>query len=183
MASQEPRSEGAIVGVAENGNSAELVTVAPGGRLLDRRHIDLTPKGTPTHPHHHEGSWAMGRYLDSPWAKPTTLAEAIALVERVQLLAAKGARESLEALVTAIATPIVGIALRQCPELPPTIEARIADNRAQAMADSVMYRKALASAAEARGWVVCWYDRERVFAAAAAALEREDIDSLLQQMG
>lgn len=151
--------------------------------MLDRRHIELTPQGTPTHPHHHEGSWAMGRYLDSPWAKPTTLAEAIALVERVQLLAAEGARESLEALAAAVATPIVGISLRQCPELPATIEARIADNRAQAMADSVMYRRALASAAKARGWVVNWYDRERVFAAAAAALEREDLDSFLQQMG
>jgi hypothetical protein len=40
----------ASVGVAEHGNSAELVTVARGGELLDRRRIDLT-SGLPTHPH------------------------------------------------------------------------------------------------------------------------------------
>ena len=68
----------AAVGVTEHGNSAVLVTVARGGELLDRRRIDLTEK-LPTHPHHHQGSWAVGRYLDSPWAKPISLADAIAL--------------------------------------------------------------------------------------------------------
>ena len=70
-----------------------------------------------------------------------------------------------------------------CPELPPTTEERIADNRAQTVADSVMYREALASAAEARGWSVHWYERERVFLDAAAALGREDIDVFLYAMG
>lgn len=46
-----------------------------------------------------------------------------------------------------------------------------------------MYREALASAAEARGWSVHWYDRERVFHDAAVALGREDIDVLLNAMG
>ncbi|WP_437727020.1 hypothetical protein [Sorangium sp. So ce861] len=73
----------ATVGVAEHGNSAVLVTVAPGGELLDRRRVDLTDPGLPTHPHHHEGSWAVGRYRDSPWARPISLADAVALVERV----------------------------------------------------------------------------------------------------
>lgn len=179
---KELRSRSAIVGVAENGNSAVLVTIA-GGKLLDRRSIDLTPPGTPTHPHHHEGSWAMGRYLDSPWARPTTLSEALALVKRVQELAAEGARQSLEALAASVEMPIVGISLRVCPELPATAEARIADNRAQTVADSVMYRQALATAAEARGWSVHWYEPERVRADAARALGRKDIDSFLQAMG
>jgi hypothetical protein len=50
----------ATVGVAEQGNSAVLVTVTPGGELLDRRRIDLTDHDLPTHPHHHEGRgrWA-----------------------------------------------------------------------------------------------------------------------------
>ena len=61
--------------------------------------------------------------------------------------------------------------------------ARIADNRAQTMADTVMYREALAAAAEARGWSVHWYDRERVFRDAAAVLGREDIDAFLYAMG
>ena len=173
---------GAIVGVVENGNSAVLVTVA-GGRVLDRRQIDLTPPGTPTHPHHHEGSWAVGRYLKTPGAKPTSLPEAVALVERVRGLAEQGARESLEALAAAVPVPIAGVALRECPELPPTIEARIADNRAQTYADTVMYRKALAGAAEARGWSVHWYDRERVALAAAVAVGCDDIDAHLRELG
>jgi hypothetical protein len=171
------------VGVAENGNSAVLVTVAHGGELLERRSIDLTERGLPTHPHHHEGSWAVGRYLNTPGARALSLADAVALVERVRASAARGARESLEALATAVSVPIASIALRVCPPLPPTTEERIADARAQTFADSVMYRQALAAAAEARGWAVHWYDRERVFRDAAAVLGREDIGDLLHAMG
>jgi len=174
---------GATVGVAEHGNSAFLVTVAPGGELLDRRYIDLTEPGLPTHPHHHEGSWAVGRYLNTPGARSLSLADAVALVERVRASAAHGACASLEALAAAVPEPITRIALRVCPPLPPTTEERIADNRAQTMADTVMYREALASAAEARGWSVYWYDREQVFRDAATVLGREDIDAALLAMG
>src|SRR5882757_9852432 len=112
--------------VAEHGNSAELVTVAIGGEFLDRRRIDLT-RGLPTHPYHHEGSWAVGRYVNSPWARPTSLADAVALVERVREAAARGARESLDALAATVPMPIASIAIRVCPTLPPTTEERIAD--------------------------------------------------------
>ena len=173
----------AAVGVAEHGNSAVHVTVAPGGELLDRRDIALTDRGLPTHPHHHEGSWAVGRYLNTPGARALSLADAVALVERVRASAARGARENLEALAAAVPVPVAGIAIRACPKLPPTIEERIADHRAQTMADSVMYREALATAAEARGWSVDRYDRERVFGDAATVLGREDIDAFLSAMG
>jgi hypothetical protein len=173
----------ATVGAAEHVNAAVLVTLAPGGELLDRRRIDLTDCGLPTHPHHHEGSWAVGRYLNTPGARALSLADAVALVERVRASAARGARASLEALAASVPVPIASIAIRACPQLPPTIEERIADNRAQTMADSVMYRQALAAAAEARGWSVYWYDRERVFRDAAAALGREDVDAFLHAMG
>jgi hypothetical protein len=173
----------ATVGVTEHGNSAILVTVAPGGELLDRRRIDLTDRGLPTHPHHHEGSWAVGRYLNTAGARKLSLADAVTLVERVRASAARGAREVLEALAAALPMPIASIAIRACPELPPTIEERIADNRAQTVADSVMYREALATAAEARGWAVYWYDRDRVFHDAAAALGREDINAFLDAIG
>jgi hypothetical protein len=173
----------AAVGVAEHSSSAVLVTVAPSGELLDRRRIELTDRGLPTHPHHHEGSWAVGRYLGTPGARTLSLAEAVALVERVRASAAHGARASLEALAAAVPMPIASIAIRECPELPPTVEERIADNRAQTVADSVMYREALARAAEARGWSVHWYDRERVFGDAAATLGREDVDAFLYEMG
>lgn len=171
------------VGVAENGNSAVLVTVARGGELLDRRRIDLTGRGVPTHPHHHEGSWAVGRYLTTPGARALSLAEAVALVERVRAAAARGAGEALEALAVAVPVPITSIAIRVCPALPPTIEERIADNRAQTFADSVMYREALATAAEARGWSVHWYDRDSVFRDAAEALGSQDIEAVLRAMG
>ena len=46
-----------------------------------------------------------------------------------------------------------------------------------------MYREALATAAEARGWHVHWYDRELVFRDAAVALGGDDIDAFLRAMG
>ena len=176
------RAQHAAVGVAEHGNSAVLVTVGPGGELLDRRRIDLT-SGLPTHPYHHEGSWAVGRYVNSAWARPISLADAVALVGRVHEAAARGARDSLETLATAVPMPITDIAIRACPVLPATTEARIIDTRAANVADAVMYRLALASAAEARGWSVHWYDRERVFLHAAAALGGSDVDAVLRAMG
>lgn len=57
------------------------------------------------------------------------------------------------------------------------IEQRIADNRAQTVADSVMYREALVTVAEARGRSVHWYNRECVCRDAAVALGCEDIDA------
>ncbi len=173
---------GATVGVVEHGNSAVLVTISSGGEFLDRRHIDLT-RGLPTHPYHHEGSWAIGRYVNSPWAKKISLPDAIALVERVREAAAKGARESLEALAAAVPVPIGSIAIRLIPELPPTTEERIADTRAASFADSAMYREALAVAAEARGWRVVWYDRDSVFSEASKALGGKDVDAFLKAMG
>jgi hypothetical protein len=104
----------ATVGVAEHGNSAVLVTVAPGGELLDRRGIELTDRGLPTHPHHHEGSWAVGRYLNIPGARALSLAYAVALAERVRVSAVRGARENLEALAAAVPVPIASIAIRAC---------------------------------------------------------------------
>jgi hypothetical protein len=172
----------AAVGVAEHGNSAVLVTVTPGGELLDRRRIDLT-RGLPTHPYHHEGSWAVGRYVHTPWARTISLADAVALVERVRESAARGAREGLEALAATVPVPIASIAIRVCPPLPATTKERIADPRAASVADSVMYREALAAAGAARGWSVSWYDRERVFRDAAAALGGDDIDAFLHAMG
>jgi len=171
----------ATVGVAEHGNSAILVTLDAEHRLLDRRRIDLT-HGLPTHPYHHEGSWAIGRYAKSPWARKISLPDAIALVERVREAAARGAREGLDALAASVTQPIGCIAIRVCAPLPATTEERIRDTRAASMADSILYREAMASAAEARGWRVHWYERERVFRDAETALG-EDVDAFLRAMG
>ena len=184
MGRGEPARRTAVVGVTEHGNSAVFVTLAlPDGKLLDRRHIDLTDSELRTHPHHHQGSWAVGRYRKSPWWREISHAEAVQLVERVRKSALHGARTSLEALAASAPVPVRRIALRVCPVLPPTIEERIADNRAQTVADSVMYREVLATAAEARGWSVYWYDRGSVYRDAATALGCEDIHAFIRAMG
>jgi hypothetical protein len=110
----------AVVGVAEHGNSAELVTLSAADfSLLDRRRIDLT-EGLPTQPYYHEGAWAIGRYKDSAWARDVTLEEAIDLIQQVEAAAAKGAAAGLERLAVALAMPIERIAIRAWAELPAT---------------------------------------------------------------
>jgi hypothetical protein len=172
----------AVVGAAEHGNSAMLVTVAPGGRLLDRRCIDFT-QGLPTHPYHHEGSWSVGRYLNSSWARPISRPAALELIERVHAAALSGAQQALDELAAIVSLPIASIAIRVCAALPATIEARITDTRANTFADSVMYREALATAAQARGWTLHWYDPKQVRQQAQGALRSDDLDTVLHAMG
>ena len=66
-------------------------------------------------------------------------------MQQVEAAAAEGARACLKRLAEEVTVPIERIAIRVCPELPATIEERIRDNRAQTMADSVMYRQAFGS--------------------------------------
>ena len=99
------------------------------------------------------------------------------------MAADRGARKSLEDLSATLAVPISSIAIRVCPRLPATIEERISDTRAANVADSVMYRQALAGAAKALGWPVKWYDRGHVFRQAATLIGCEDSNSFLSAMG
>jgi hypothetical protein len=162
------RADG-IIGVSDHGGWAVLVTVAGDGTLLDRRRVDLVDDDLPKIPHHSEGQ-----------ALP--LHEAVALVERVRVSAERHAKLGLDAVAMSVPGRILGIALRQCPVLPPTIAERIKDYRAQNVADWVMYRRALAAAAEARGWAVHWYDAKQVFDAATKALHVEDLDAHFVQL-
>jgi hypothetical protein len=159
---------GGIIGVSDHGGWAILVTVAPDGTLLDRRRVELVDEFLPAIPHHHEAQ-----------ALPPD--EAVALVERVRLSAERHAGLALEAIAATV-QPILGIALRSCPQLPPTIVERIKDYRARNVADWVMYREALAAAAAARGWPVYWYDAKSVFEAASEALRVEDFDAHFLRM-
>src|SRR3954449_10888991 len=140
-----------IIGVSDHGGWAVLVTVAPDGTLLDRRRVELVDEDLPKIPHHSE-------------AQRLPLDQAVELVERVRASAEKHAALALETVATAVPS-ILGIALRKCPPLPPTIAERIQDYHAQNNADWVMYRTALASAAEARGWPVHWYDAKNILSA------------------
>lgn len=153
---------GGAIGVSDHGGWAVLVTAARDGRLLDRRRVELVGEGLPKLPHHSEG-------------QRLPLDEAVELVERVRVSAERHAALALETVAMA-GLRIVGIALRKCPELPPTIALRITDYRAQNNADWVMYRRALASAAEARGWPIHWYDAKSVMEAARKALGVEEMD-------
>ena len=151
-----------IIGVSDHGGWAVLVTVTRDGTLLDRRRVELVDESLPKIPHHSEG---QGLPLD----------EAVTLVERVRVSAERHAELVLDAVAMTLPGRIHGIALRKCPQLPPTIAERIQDYRAQNVADWVMYRQALAAAAEARGWAVHWYDAKKVFDAAREALHIEDL--------
>jgi hypothetical protein len=159
---------GGIIGVSDHGGWAVLVTVARDGTLLDRRRVELVGEGLPKLPHHSEG---QGLPLD----------EAVDLVERVRASAEKHAVLALDSVTMAVPR-ILGVALRKCQPLPPTIAERITDYRAQNVADWVMYRKALASAADARGWPVHWYDAKSVLGGARQALGVEDLDAHFLQL-
>jgi hypothetical protein len=150
-------SRGGIIGVSDHGGWAVLVTADGDGKLLDRRRVGLVEEGLPKIPHHSEGQFLP-------------IDEAVKLVERVHASAERHSKLVLEAVATEVSGSILGIALRQYPELPPTISERITNYRAQNVADWVMYRKALAAAAEARGWPVHWFHLRQVQAMASKAL-------------
>ncbi len=154
---------GGIIGVSDHGGWAVLVTVARDGTLLDRRRVELVDDALPALPHHHE-------------AQGLPVEEAVALVERVRVSAEKHAALALDAVAQAV-QPILGVALRNRQEIPPTIAERITDYRARNVADWVMYRNALAAAAAARGWPVHWYDAKSVSDAARQALGVENFDA------
>ena len=155
--------DGAIIGVSDHGGWAVLVTVTRDGTLIDRRRVELVDQGLPKIPHHSE-------------AQRMPLADAVELIERVRMSAEKHAVLALDGVAKAVPR-ILGVALRKCPPLPPTIAERIQDYRAQNNADWVMYRKVLAAAAEGRGWPVHWYDAKTVLHAASQALHVENLDA------
>jgi len=154
---------GGIIGVSDHGGWAVLVTAARDGTLLDRRRVELVDDYLPALPHHHEG---QGLPLD----------EAVALVERVRVSAERHAVLALDDVTKAVPL-VLGIALRNYPQLPPTVVERIKDYRARNVADWVMYRKALADAAAARGWAIHLYDAKKVLGAASQALHVENFDA------
>ncbi len=159
---------GGVIGVSDHGGWAVLVTVARDGTLLDRRRVELVDEGLPKIPHHSD-------------CQRLPIDEAVKLVERVRVSAEKHAALALDAVTMAMPR-ILGVALRKCPPLPPTIAECIKDYRAQNNADWVMYRMALASAAEARGWPVHWFDAKSVLAAAREALRGENLDAHFLQV-
>lgn len=137
------------VGVADHAGWAILVTVDAKGGIVDKRRVELVAAGLPTLPYHHD---AQGLPLDA----------ATKLIDTVRRSAETHAKAAFAALPPRIAR----IALRACPALPPTIAERLANYRAQNVADTVMFRTALADAATAAGWSVHWYETKAIMPAA-----------------
>jgi len=159
----------AVVGVSDHGGWAILVTVTGDGTVRDRRRVELVDDGLPALPHHHEG-------------QHLPIDEAVRLVERVRASAGRHAVRALDDVAAALPVPVSGLALRACPPLPPTVAERLTDYRARNTADWVMYRLALAEAAEARGWAVHWYDAKTVLETAREGLGVADLDAWFRQV-
>jgi hypothetical protein len=129
----------------------------------------LVDEDLPKIPHHSE-------------AQRLPIDKAVALVERVKSSAQRHAKLVLDDLAKTVSARITGVALRQCPELPATIAERITNYHAQNNADWVMYREALAAAAEARGWAVHWFDSKKIFDQAARVLGIDGLDGYFLQL-
>lgn len=130
--------DSAAIGVSDHAGWAVLVTVAHDGSLLDRRRIVLVDEHLPSMPHHHE-------------AKKLAIDDAVALVEQVRASAERHAKLAFDDLAAILPRHRLGLALRECQPLPATTAERIQNYRAQNVADWVMYRRALASAAALPG--------------------------------
>lgn len=159
----------AIIGVWHHLGWAVLVTVTRDGTLLDRRRIELVSGDLPSMPYHSEG-------------QRLPIEVAVDLVERVRVSAGRHAVLGLDSVANALPGRIRGIAICECPRLPPTVAEQITNYRAQCSADSVMYRNALAGAAEARGWPVHWFVAKNVLAQAQRALGIDDIEALFSRI-
>jgi hypothetical protein len=154
-----------VAGIYDHAGWAVVLCVA-NGEVRDRRRIELLAPGLPILPHHQEG-------------QRLPIEEAVALVERVRASAKLCASRELAALPAAVEA----IAIRRRPVLPPTIAQRITDYRAQTMADTVLFRDALADAAEGLGWSVEEYDTKAVLGEASRALGLDDISPRLEEIG
>ena len=157
-------SDGAVIGVADHAGWAVLVTVAADGKVLDSRRVELVDGGLPAMPIHHD-------------AKALPLQQALDLVERVRRSAEQHAKRALDAVTSAVDAPICGVALRICPPLPATVAEQLQNYRAQNVADWVMYRMALAGAAQSCGWSVDWYDAKTVISGVCEALRVKNLDA------
>jgi hypothetical protein len=160
----------AFIGVSDHGGWAVLITVSHDGAVIDRRRVTLVDADLPSLPHHVQG-------------QGLPIEEAVELVERVRVSASAHSAACFAALAAELSTPIAGVAIRRCPPLPATVAERITNYRAMCNADWVMYRVELAAAAETRGWAVRWYDPKSVFADAARALGRKNVDDVIGKAG
>jgi hypothetical protein len=145
------------LGIAHHFGWAVAVTASADHQVVDSRRIELIEPGMPAAPIHHDG-----KSLDD--------AAAAVLVARVRASAVRATSAALDELAAGLPEPIESMSLRAWP---PDFPDDIAVQRRppyEARADSVMYRKVLAEAADARGWDVHLYDAKDVEARAVRRL-------------
>jgi hypothetical protein len=154
------------LGIAHHLGWAVAVTASAGGRVVDRRRIELIEPGTAAAPIHHEG-----KSLDD--------SAAAVLVAQVRTSSVRATAAALDELAASLPEPIVSMSLRAWPSDFPTditVQRRVPY---EARADSVMYRQVLAELARDRGWDVHFYEAKNVEAQAASRLAERAEEVLL----
>jgi hypothetical protein len=153
------------LGIADHLGWAVAVTAGADHAVVDRRRIELVEPGLSAAPVHYEG----GR-LDVP--------ATAALVAAVRASVLRAGSAALDDLAGALPAPVVSISLRRWPDDFPDDIAVQRRAPHEARADAIMYRRALAELARARGWEVHCYDARHVEAHAAGLLGERAEDVL-----
>jgi hypothetical protein len=140
------------LGIYDHFGWAVAVTVDDGGKVVDRRRMELVEPGVSPAPIHYDG-----KALD---VKGVT-----ALVQEVRSSIARATAHELDELTAVLPAPVESISLRSwSPAFPADIETQLRSPY-EARADAIMYRQILADAARSRGWAVLLYEAKQVLAA------------------
>jgi hypothetical protein len=168
-----------VIGVSEHTGWAHLVCVAaPNGipTVVARRRVTLIDRALPTQPYEHD-------------TRAMTVADAEALIERVQRSVAACTAAALDRVVTELAPDrhAVAIAIRQppFPGIPKSVAAVHASHRLVCSADGMLYQLAICHAAETRGLDVRLYRRgeETALAADTLGVTPEEVEEFVGRTG
>ncbi len=145
------------VGIYDHLGWAVAVTATDDHEAVDRRRIDLLEPGVPNMPIHHPG---QNRSFD--------MVEK--LVARARDSAERTTAASLDALEAALPGAVKSVHLRAIPsDFPTDITIQLRPPY-ESRADGIMYRRVIASVAQARGWAVEFSDAKTAETDAAVLL-------------
>lgn len=161
---KETDAQEAIVGIADHGGWAILVTVAMVNgepTVIDRRRVALIEEGIPTQPYHHDTVALSASDGEQLLRKVKRSVDSFTAIALDRLSADLGPAHSVSA-----------IAIRQPPldELPATAAEAHRDYYVFCRADAMLYHSAIVAAARERGWKVLSHRRGEEIAKAASAL-------------
>jgi hypothetical protein len=156
------------IGIAHHLGWAVAVTAdGDAHRVVDRRRLELVEAGVPVAPVEHE----LAGLSDE---------DATDLLRTVRASVARATSAALDELAGSLpgAAAVRSLSLRAWPPDFPTDLADLRRPPSNSRADSVMYLRALADAAAARGWAVHLYDAKDVEAQARRVLGHRATDVL-----